>query len=142
MGRRVRPDMTPARTCIALIIAVGVLASATACASDTTAQRTDHPAGRPTATDSAHWPGTCNERVGEARDYAIDATGYRSRDQALLAEAPGPGYRLERVPPAAHRRAGWWIVDIATDEIYAQASVLHGEGGWLVDELERCARGR
>src|SRR5262249_44255159 len=96
-------------------------------------------AGGETAMGKPHWPPHCRERVGEERDYAGDPKGYQSLEKALLAEAPGAGYRLQRVPPAPHRRAAWWIVESDTGAIYAQASAFHGPGGWLVDEIERCA---
>jgi hypothetical protein len=129
--------MTRSRAVVALLVVVAMATSLTACATETTT-RPDKPlAGGPTAT--ATWPVDCREHVGEARDYVSSAKGYPSRTTALLAEAPGPGYRLEQVPPEAHRRASWWIVAIKTDEIYARASVFHGHRGWLVDELERCA---
>ena len=100
-------------------------------------QANDHLGQRPATT--ATWPSDCRERVGEARDYISAAKGFPSRAEALLAEAPASGYRLERVAPAAHRQVSWLIVNSKTDEIYARASVFHGQRGWLVDELERCA---
>src|SRR6476469_8733907 len=92
--RRVKPEMTDARAHVAMVFAVAVLASVTACTSDATTTPKD--AAQPS------WPDGCGMRVMEPIDHFIaDHVGYSSRAKALLAEAPGPGYRLVRLNQAA-----------------------------------------
>ncbi|MCB0908477.1 MAG: hypothetical protein KDB63_15310 [Nocardioidaceae bacterium] len=99
----------------------------------------DDPTGAPTVATTPHWPADCEAHSGTAIDYGDDATGPPTRKEAILAEAPGDGYRLVRVPPEPHRQPAWWIVDVETNEIYAQVTAWKGDHGWLVDGVETCA---
>ncbi|MFN8189458.1 MAG: hypothetical protein U0R78_03290 [Nocardioidaceae bacterium] len=111
--------------------------SLAACSANTSVA-VDDPTDEPTVAATPHWPADCGVHSGMAIDYAEDASGPPTREEAILAEAPGAGYRLVKVPHEPHQQAAWWIVDVETNEIYAQVTAWKGDNGWLVDGVEKC----
>jgi hypothetical protein len=136
-GRGRRPTGMTRRD-LALVAALVITLSLTGCSSATPVAVED-PTDEPTVATTPHWPADCGAHSGMNIDYAEDASGPPTREEAILAEAPGEGYRLVKVPPEPHRQPAWWIVDVETNEIYAQVTAWKGDNGWLVDSVEKCA---
>ena len=101
--------------------------------------RTGPPAPGPPAHGVApHWPAEgCDTRSTSQIDYAIDARGARTPQEALARYVP-EGARRREGAAAAHRHARWLVVD--QDHVILRAvSVVHLGQGWLVDSIEQCS---
>jgi len=85
-----------------------------------------------------HWPSTgCDTRSTSQIDYAMDARGSRTREEALARYVPD-GASVVRETRRAHREARWLVVD--EDNVIIRAvAVFDGGNGWLVSSVEECS---
>ena len=85
-----------------------------------------------------HWPSTgCDTRSTSQIDYAMDAPGSRTRQEALARYVPD-GASVIQEPRHPHREARWLVVD-ENNVIIRAVSVIQGGHGWLVDSVEQCS---
>jgi len=141
-SRRRRPRRQRFGVVVAVLAVPLVLAGCGG--SDTPAARDSAPTSGPSSPGASgpaaapHWPAEgCETRSTSQIDYAMDARGSRTPEEAVARYVP-EGHSAVKEPRAAHRSARWLVVD--QDNVILRAvSVIHLGEGWLVNSVEQCS---
>jgi hypothetical protein len=109
------------------------------CGPGTTVAHDPAPTATPPRRDlQPHWPAEgCGTRSGSSIDYASDAAGAETPEEALATYNP-EGLAVVRERKRPHREPRWLLVD-ADHSIVRAVSMFEGENGWLVDGVEECS---
>lgn len=98
--------------------------------------------GQPTSTSASPtptWPAKgCEEHSAAYIDYVSDANGADTREDAAAPYMQPADHLVREGPQPPHSPRGWVVVT-PENEIRAVLTMTHGENGFLVDSVEKCA---